>query len=621
MAKQEIFGTSNKVLEIDLSTETSATYNVTQQERRMYLGGKGLGLKLIFDRMKPGTDPLGPDNIIAIMPGVLMGTGAACSGRFASVTKSPLTGIMVSSSCGGPFGMQLKTAGWDGALIKGRAKKPTTLVIKSTGVEFRDASELWGKDVGETQQALGKVGGSLVIGPAGESQVRFACIVAGERFVGRAGQGAVMGSKNLKAIIAIGNEYKIVPCKLKEFEKAKRKGLKFIDQNEVTSDWYRNHGTPANVNLCNKGGILPVKNFTQGMSPDAWKISGEEMRAKHATKPHTCKPCSILCGKQGTFAGAQLVTPEYETVALFGSNLGIFDPVKIARWNRLCTEKGMDTISAGNVIGWTMEATEKGLVKSDLRFGNSDRIDDAINDMAQLRGLGKDMALGVRAMAEKYGGAGFAMQVKGLELPGYDPRGAFGHGLSYAVANRGACHLSTSIFAMEVFFGLLKPYRTRAKPNFVKFFEDLYCCINSLHGCQFTAFAYLLEPALTKYTPKPLLGFLMQNIPEVTVSLVDFSLYRKLWASIVGCEISNSDYLLAGSRIHVLERYMNTREGVSRKDDTLPQRLLEEGRECDPKKRPVPLAEMLDKYYALRGYDNNGIPTEATLKRLGIMAT
>jgi aldehyde:ferredoxin oxidoreductase len=228
------------------------------------------------------------------------------------------------------------------------------------------------------------------------------------------------------------------------------------------------------------------------------------------------------------------------------------------------------------------------------------------------------MAQGVRALAAKYGGAEFAMHVKGLELPGYDPRGSFGQGLSYAVANRGGCHLSTAIFTMEVFFGLLNPFRTRAKPNFVKLLEDLNCCINSLHGCQFTSYAYLLEPPLTRFTPKVVLGFLMQNVPEITVGLVDFSLYRKLWSSIVGIDVSNAEYLEAGTRIHVLERLMNTREGVSRKDDTLPARLLNEGRGTDPEKRTVPLEPLLEKYYALRGYDANGVPTPATLTRLGL---
>jgi aldehyde:ferredoxin oxidoreductase len=429
-----------------------------------------------------------------------------------------------------------------------------------------------------------------------------------------------MGAKNLKAIVAVGKDFAIVPKMKKEFDAAKRQALKYINQNVVTSDWYRNYGTPANVRFCNKGGILPVNNFTQGSSDKAMQISGEQMRAKHATEPHTCKPCSILCGKQGTFGDVSLVAPEYETVALLGSNLGIFDPVKIAEWNHLCAETGMDTISTGNVIGWVMEATQKGLIQSNLRFCEPDPIADAIKDIAHGRGLGQEMALGVRAIAKKHGGEGFAIHVKGLELPGYDPRGSFGQGLSYAVANRGACHLSATMFAQEVFFDLLNPYRLRAKANFVKFFEDLYCCINSLHGCLFTAYAYILESPLTKYTPKPLLGFIMQNLPEVAVGLVDSSLYRRLWASIVGVDISNAEYLLAGNRIHVLERYMNTREGISRKDDTLPARLLEEGRECDPQKRSVPLSEMLDKYYALRGYDKDGIPTPATLKRLGIAA-
>lgn len=616
--KKEIFGPSNKILEVDLTKKKFHLYHVTDKERRMYLGGKGLGLKLIYDRMKPKSDPLGPENYLAFMMGVLLGTGAPCSGRFSSLTKSPLTNIMTHSSCGGPFGMSFKTAGWDGLLITGQANKPTYLVITENGVEFKDASSLWGMDTTEAQKALADQGDALVIGPAGENLVKFANICSGHRFLGRGGQGAVMGAKNLKAIVAKGDVYKIIPKNKNEFDKLKKIATKYINSNDVTSDKYRNFGTSANVNLCNEAGILPVRNFTQGSSNEAGKISGETVKELHNTKHNTCKPCTILCGKKGIFNGQELAVSEYETVGLLGSNLNIFDPVKIAEWNKLCGDLGMDTISAGNVLGWVMEATEKSLVQSDLKFGSPDGVDQALKDIAFGKGLGKDMALGTRAMAEKYGGKDFAIHVKGLEMPAYDPRGSFGQGLSYAVANRGGCHLSTAIFAMETFFHLLKPYTIYAKADFVKFFENLYCCVNSLHTCQFTAFAYTLEVPLTKYTPKPILAFLMQYLPEVAIQLVDFSTYTKFWSTTTGIKISNSEFIKAGNRIHLLERYMNSREGITRKDDCLPERFLKEGRECDPKKRTVPLDKLLDCYYKARGYDQNGIPKKRVLDKAGI---
>ena len=241
-------------------------------------------------------------------------------------------------------------------------------------------------------------------------------------------------------------------------------------------------------------------------------------------------------------------------------------------------------------------------------------------DIGLCRGFGAEMAQGCKALAKKYGGIEFAMQVKGLEMAAYDPRGSFGQGLAYAVANRGACHLSAYLVAQEVYFKLLNPTRTFAKPEFTKFFESLTCCVNSLQTCQFTMFAYLLEPPLSKYTLDVVLGFLMQNLPAMAIPLVDFSLYRRLWSSVTGMKMSNREFLRAGDRIHVLERYMNTREGITRKDDTLPLRLLREGRKSDPKGLTVPLEEMLDKYYQLRDYDENGVPTDEALKSLGIVA-
>lgn len=618
--KESLVGPINKILEVDLTARKASIYIVPREMRKMYLGGKGLGLKLIYDRMPPGVDPLGEENIIAIMPGVLMGTGAPCSGRFHAVTKSPLTGIMTSSSCGGPFGMQLKTAGWDGLLIKGKADRAVYMEISSKNVSFKDADEIWGMDTAAAQEAIieQKRSAALVIGPAGENGVRFASIASGHRFLGRGGMGAVMGAKNLKAIVATGGEYWIKPVDAEGFEKAKKRAAKYIGSNKMTSDIYTNYGTRANVNMSNKANILPINNFTDGNSDQAGKISGESIRKEYKTYHNTCKPCSILCGQMGLFNGEKQPVPEFETVGLLGSNLGIFDVEKIVGFNRICNEMGMDTISAGGTLAWVMEAAEKGLVESPLKFGSADGVEQALQDIAACRGFGAEMAMGTKALAKKYGGTEFAMQVKGMEMAAYDPRGSFGQGLAYAVANRGACHLSAYLIAQEVYFNLLDPGKTAAKPEFTKFFESLTCCINSLETCQFTMFAYLLEPPMSKYTIDPVLALLMQNLPVMAIKFIDFSVYTKLWSTTTGIRITNKDFLKAGDRIHVLERYMNTREGVSRKDDTLPIRLLRESRKSDPEGLTVPLEEMLEKYYQLRGFDEHGLPTGKTLKALGI---
>jgi aldehyde:ferredoxin oxidoreductase len=618
---QEIIGTSNRVLVVNLTTKQSETYHVKDSERRLYLGGKGLGLKLICDRMKPRVDPLGEENIIAFMPGVLMGTGAPCSARFASLTKSPLTGIMGASSCGGPFGMHLKTAGWDGLLIRGKSESPAYLLITDKGVEFKDAGALWGLDSVTVQSELAErhQGGALVIGPAGENLVRFANIASGERFLGRGGMGAVLGSKNLKAVVAKGGVYKVKPSDPVMFERLKKRATRYINRNSVTGGLYRHYGTSANVALNARGGILPINNFQDGSHADALRLSGEETKRNHQISHQTCKPCTILCGKKGSFGGQTLPSPEYETVCLLGSNLGIFDIERISEWNRICGEMGMDTISAGGTLAWVMEATERGFVQSKLKFGSPEGVSDALVDMALGRGFGPEMALGAKALSEKYGGTSFAMQVKGLELPGYDPRGSFGQGLAYAVANRGGCHLSAFLVAQEVFLHLLRPCAVRGKADYVKFFESLNNCVNSLQTCLFTLFAYLLEPPLTRYTPHPALAMLMQEMPSLAISLIDFSLYKDFWCAVTGIKMSRREYLRAGDRITVLERLMNTREGIWRLHDSLPDRLLKEGRGSDSKNRTVPLEKLRAKYYIKRGYDRNGIPTPRSLRKLGIM--
>ncbi|MBP7582435.1 MAG: aldehyde ferredoxin oxidoreductase family protein [Spirochaetes bacterium] len=618
---QEIVGTSNKILEVNLSTGDFAVGDITEKDRRLYLGGKGLGLKLLYDRLKPGVDPLGEENIIAFMPGVLMGTGAPCSGRFEAMTKSPLTGIMVTASCGGPFGMALKTSGWDALIIRGKAKKPCYLYIDSKGAELRDAKKLWGKDTQQAQASVEKEGsGSVVIGPAGEHLVRFANLCSGHRFLGRGGMGAVFGSKNLKAVVAKGNEFKIVPAKKKKFDKARKTLNAYIARNSVTSGSYRNFGTNANVNLSNAAWILPVRNFTGGSHGEAHKISGEEIAANHDTKYHTCKPCSILCGHKGTFAGKVRSVPEYETTGLLGSNLEIFDPVAISDFNDTCTLMGMDTISAGGTIAWAMEATERGLIKSNLKFGSKEGVVQSLKDIAYGKGLGKDLMMGSRWLSKKYGGEDFAIQVKGMEMAAYDPRGAFGQGLSYAVANRGACHLSTSLFTLECYFGMASPKAGRGKATMVKFFENVYAALNSLHICHFTAFAVFLEPPLVKFSPVPVLKILVQNLTPVALAVMDISLWPELWSSVTGKRLGMLGFKKAGERIHVLERYMNTREGISSKDDTLPVRMLNESRKCDHHERTVPLEWMRRRYYKARGFDSDGIPKAGLLRRLGIEA-
>jgi len=619
---KKINGTGNMILEVDLTQKKAYHFMVEEDERKKYLGGKGLGLKYLSERMSPGIDPLGKENYLAFMTGVVMGTGAPCSARFAAITKSPLTGIMASSSCGGPFGMAYKTAGFDGLLITGQCDRPTYLRIDENEVCFEDATHLWGKDTEETQELLelDKDSGALVIGPAGENKVLFANIASGHRYLGRGGMGAVMGAKNLKAIVAKGKTHKYIPIDKEKFKKTINTANKYILNNHFIGGLYKNLGTAANVNFCIEGKILPVNNFKDGAHPKAHEVSGEKIKSKYDTKPSSCKACPVRCGHKGIYKdGSEHQIPEYETIGLLGTNLGIFDPDRITQWNDLCGKMGMDTISTGSVIGWAMEASEKDILKTDLKFGTPDGVSGIITDIAHRNGIGDHLAQGTKRLSEKMGGTEFAIQVKGLEMAAYDPRGSWGQGLSYAVANRGGCHLSATTMALEVFMGYLNPYTTRAKAVFVKFFEDLFAAVNSLHTCQFAAFSYVLEPPIVKYTPKPLLGLTMQYMPKIAIRLIFIHVLTNLYASITGIKVSQKQFFEAGERIHILERYLNTKEGISRKDDQLPHRILKEKRTNPIDKKHIPLEKMLDDYYKLRGYDENGIPKLETLKKLGIV--
>ncbi len=618
----EIIGAKSKILEINLSNQSVNRFIVSENDLRLYLGGKGLGLKLIYDRMDLSTDPFDEKNILAFAMGVMLGTGAPCTGRWSCVTKSPLTGIMVSSSCGGHFGMALKTAGVDGILISGKSDKPVYLEISDDDVKFIDASFLWGKSVSDTQKELNlsKDDGACVIGPAGENLVLYANIASGHRFLGRGGIGAVMGSKKLKAIVAKGKKYSIKPKNEKLFKKIKDRSVKFINRNKFTSVSYRTYGTTYNLNICNKNGILPVNNFSGRTNPEAYKVSGEVMAKRYDSKPSTCKPCLILCGHKGTYPDKTVrQIPEYETAGLLGPNIGNYDPDIIGEWNVILNEMGIDTISFGSTLSYVMEATKKGLMKTDFEFGKIDNISDLIYDVAHKKGFGAEIALGSKRLSEKYGGKDFAIQVKGLEMAAYDPRGAWGQGLNYAVANRGGCHLSSFIVSLEALFDYIPPYSTHGKHIWVKFFEDLWNGVNSLHTCQFTGFAYMLEPFIAKVTPKPILSAAMYLVPRLAITLMDWSIFSGFFSAITGIKINQWDFLKIGERIQVLERYMNTKMGVSKKDDTLPEKFLSEDCGDYKRKATVPLEKMVKKYYKIRGYDENGIPTEKLLKKLKII--
>ncbi len=609
---------SGKVLKIDLSNKSFEIFYLGENIYKDFLGGKGVALNLFYELAEQSIKPFTPENPIIIFTGPFTSTGAPNSGRFSALTLSPLTGLIVHSSCGGPFGTALKRAGYDGIVIKGIADELVWVEIYDGKVVFKSANHLKGLSTVKTQRAIEPNYGSLVIGPAGENLVLYSNVSSGERFFGRGGIGAIFGYKRLKAIAVKEKAYSVKVHNENQFFRLKKKANSMLIKNKFTGYYYRNFGTNTNILFSNRGGILPVKNFTYGSSNKAWNISGELIKEKYKTKFSGCNPCTILCGHKGEYRNGINQVPEYETNALFGSNLEIFDPEFTMEANKLCGEMGLDTISTAVVISYLMEANERGVLKTELEFGKKEGVLDFIKKIAYTTDFGKEAANGTRYLSEKYGGKEFALHVKGLELPAYDPRGSFGQGLAYAVANRGGCHLSATLFPLEVYFGFLKPDTTYGKARFVKFFEDLYSAINSLHTCLFTAFAYILEAPLVKMTPKPLLSFTMRYIPKVALELIDVSMYSKLYSSITGIDISQKEFLTCGERITVLERYMNTFLGTSVKKDTLPQKFLKTPRADDKKKRVVPLDKLLKDYYRVRGYDENGIPEDETLKKLSI---
>ncbi len=613
-------GTNDKILEIDLTTGEFSDIKISREERKNYLGGKGLALKLLYDRLTPGIDPLGEENIFIITTGVLIGTGAPNSARFSAVSKSPLTQIISHSSCGGPFGNALKTSGWDGIVIRGRSGSPIFLSIDSSGVKFLNAVEQWGKSTSETEKYLSNLGkGSLTIGPAGGNLVKFANIASGGRFLGRGGLGAVLGAKNIKGIVAKGGEFRIIPESPDKFKKFSSRGFRQIRNNNISSRMYNKFGTLMHVSSNNKAGILPVNNFLYTDSPKAEKISGENVKSSRNYSYHSCSNCTILCGHKGEFNGKITSVPEYETTALLGSNLGIFDIDKISGWNDLCGDLGMDTISAGGTIAYVMEAAEKGLIESPLKFGDPSHISETLENMAYLKGFGTEMAQGSRNLSEKYGGKEFCITVKGLEISGYDPRRSIGMGLNYAVANRGGCHLSSSIFGLEVTIGYLNPTSAINKADYVAFLENAIAAINSLHTCQFTIFPYILESIRLKYIPVPLLKIFLNFFPLISKQFFDFSVYSGLFSSVTGIRLSGKGFLKAGERVHFLERHMNIREGITSEDDSLPDRFIEPD---DVKKGLTrkSLKKMLKQYYKIRKYNKDGSPRRSKLRSLGITA-
>jgi len=599
-----VFGYAGKILRVDLTSGTYKVEDLNLDLAKKYIGGRGLGSKIFFDEVDPNVEPFSPENKLIVATGPLSGTPVPTGGRYMVITKSPLTGAIACSNSGGYFGAELKAAGYDMIILEGKAEKPVYIAIEDDKIEIKEAGHLWGKLVSETTDELKKEHGEkvrvLCIGPAGEKLSRTAAVINDyDRAAGRSGVGAVMGSKNLKAIVVRGTK----AVKLYDEEKVKdvvASKIKMLRENGVTGQGLPTYGTAVLVNIINEHGIFPVANFQRAYTENADYISGETMTRDILVRKNPCYRCPIACGRWVRLKdGKEVGGPEYETLWAFGADCDVYDINAVAEANFWCNEYGLDTISTGTTIAAAMELYEKGYVKDEeikddgysLKFGDAEAIVGWTKKIGAREGFGDKMAEGSYRLCEAYGVPELSMSVKKQELPAYDPRGVQGHGLEYATSNRGGCHVRGYMISPEILGAPQKidRFSLEGKAEWVKVFQDLTAVIDSLGLCLFTSFAL--------------------GAPD----------YAELMNVVSGTDFTAETILEAGSRIWTLERVFNLKAGIDPSEDKLPKRLLEDPIPEGPSKGHVHrLSELLPKYYEVRGWDEKGYPKEETLEKLGI---
>ncbi len=575
-----------------------------------FLGGRGLGAALLYKELEAGVNPLSPNNVLIFATGPAVGTFLPSCHRLELVTKSPLTNIYLCCSCGGFFGPELKFAGYDGVLVRGKAEKPVYIAIVDGEAELHDAKKIWGKSTDETELAIRKElkdsrARVASIGQAGEHLSKLSNVVTDTRTFGRGGTGAVMGSKNLKAIAVRGHGRVEVADEggLIDFVKELNR---LIKENLETGEEFPKWGTPKFVDPVNEAGMFPTRNFQEGIFEGAEKINAEALRKKLVKRNTACYGCPIACGKlcmvtEGPYADVVVEGPEYETIWSFGAQCGVDDLAAIAAANLACDRYGLDTISAGNTIAFAMECFERGLLSKDdtdgleLRFGNHEIFGELLRRMAFREGIGNLLTDGTRAASKRIGNGSekFAINVKGLELPAYDPRGAWGMGLAYATACRGGCHLKAWTIGEEVLRANYDRFSTEDKAELVFRLQNTRAAVDSLGVCVMAG------------------------------RVIGMGEMARIMTLTTGWNFSSEEIAKAGERIYNLERLLAVRDGIGRKDDTLPPRILNEtlprGPSKDIKLGKENLDRMLDEYYKLRGWDEGGKPTEAKLKELDIL--
>jgi aldehyde:ferredoxin oxidoreductase len=608
-------GYMGKILRVDLTKGRVETEKLDENLAKKFIGGSGLATKILYDETGPETDTLGPENRLIFMTGPFAATPVITSGRHHMVSKSPLTGAYTESDTGGTWGPFLKRAGFDGIVVSGKANKPVYLWVSDGKAEIRDASRFWGMDTYDLDEAIRKdtrpEAVVASIGPAGEKGVRYASILNDgreARAAGRGGTGAVMGSKNLKAIAVHGKM---------EVEIADPEGLR-ASLKEISpmvaknTEGMRKNGTAGGLATFEALGSLPLQNwkFQGRWEQGAAKIAGPAMTEKILTGNYFCEKCVIGCGRRvkvdkGPFAPVEGAGPEYESVAMLGSLCLVDDIEAIAKANEICNRYGMDTISAGAAIAFAMEAYEKGIITKkdtgelELLWGRGDVMVKMTEKIGKREGLGQLLGEGVRIAAEKLGknAVEFSLHVKGQEVPAHDPRCFNAGAVGYATINRGACHLGFSHVFERVLsmpeIGIDQPLprlEVKGKGEAAAKTQNIMGLFDSLKLCKFTMFGGLkLTPILAWYN------------------------------MVTGLSVTMDEFLKTGERIFNLKRMYNVRCGISRKDDTLPSRFLSlkhEGEGLNP--NLPPLGELLYDYYKFRGWNEEGIPTPEKLKELGL---
>lgn len=583
------------MLRTNLSSGTVSEEELDEETRRKFLGGRGLGVKIISDEVDPRADPLSEENKIVFAVGPLTKTPAPTSGRYAVVSKSPLTGTIADSNSGGFFAPMLKGIGHDAVIVEGESDDPVYIWANEDGAEIRDASSIWGM---ETREATDEIREEThesaevaCIGPAGEEEALLACIINSKhRAAGRGGLGAVMGSKNLKALAVHGTEVPSLADR-ERFMEAVEKCRMTINKNPVTKDSLSRMGTPALVSIMEETGILPTSNFRRGTFENSDGVSGQKYLERIFEESYACAGCPIGCGRITKADGESGGGPEYETVWAFGPELEISRLEDIAKANYLCNRLGLDTISTGSTIGCAMELSEKGYLDRELEFGDEEEMLDLVEKAGNLEGFGERIANGSKRLAEECGHPEASMTVKGMEIPAYDPRGVQGQALSYATSNRGGCHLRAYMIGPEILGSptSLDRFKAEGKAAIVKLFQDFSATVDSLNLCRFTSIALTLEQ------------------------------YSELLSAGTGIEYDADDFKKVGERIWNLERLFNVKAGFDRGDDTLPKRFLETPlEEGNSRDRTVELEEMLDEYYEVRNWTEDGVPRESLLEDLGI---